>query len=807
VAVVLGLAVAASYGAADFLGGFASARAPATTVVVTTQTFGLVLAAVLLVVFGWDALGGRDVGLGVGAGLAQLVGVTALYRGLAAARMAVVAPVSAVVSALIPVTWGLARGEEPSALALVGVVLALAAGAIVARTPDGGGPAWEGVPLALLAGVGFGVSFVCFGETSDDSGFWPVVLSRATAASVLVAALVARRRALRLSSSARRPALAAGALDMTATAVLLVAVRRELMSLVAPVASLYPAGTVVLARVVLDEPIGRERLAGLGLALVARVHRRLTASRAPRPRNLRRNPTHTRVQRRKNDNGGVLLADVVATSDAVAATRSRLAKVDAIATLLRRLAPDEVEPVVGFLVGEPRHGRVGVGWATLQGLDVAPAGSATLTAADLDRALGELAAAQGPGSQAARRAALTSLLARATAPEADFVRRLLLGEMRQGALDGIMADAVAKAAGVPVADVRRAAMLRGDLRDTARRALHGGTGALVGVGLRLLRPVQPMLAAGADSLDEALAATGPASVEWKLDGARIQVHRAGDDVGVFTRNLNDVTDRLPEVVAAVRTFAPSALVLDGEAIGLGDDARPHRFQDTMSRFGRTRVDEHGIPLTAFFFDCLHADGTDLLDRPLAERLDVLDAVAGERRIPGVRTGDPGEARRVFDEALAAGHEGVVVKALASPYDAGRRGAAWRKVKPVLTLDLVVLAVEWGSGRRRGWLSNLHLGARDPGGGFVMVGKTFKGLTDELLEWQTEQLSARSTSTEGHVVHVAPELVVEIALDGVQASRRYPGGVALRFARVRRYRTDKRAGEADTIDAVRALLPR
>ena len=283
------------------------------------------------------------------------------------------------------------------------------------------------------------------------------------------------------------------------------------------------------------------------------------------------------------------------------------------------------------------------------------------------------------------------------------------------------------------------------------------------------------------------------------------MHRAGDEVRVFTRNLNDVTDRLPDVVAAVRLLGPRQLVLDGEVIGLGDDERPRRFQDTMSQFGRQRLDEHGIPLTALFFDCLRVDGDDLITRPLSERIDALASFAGARRIPGTRTADVAEAERVLAEALANGHEGVMVKALDSVYDAGRRGAAWRKVKPVHTLDLVVLAVEWGSGRRQGWLSNLHLGARAPDGGYVMVGKTFKGMTDELLAWQTERLQSIATGSEGHVVHVRPELVVEIAVDGVQASRRYPGGVALRFARVRRYRTDKSPAEADSIESVRALL--
>jgi DNA ligase 1 len=501
----------------------------------------------------------------------------------------------------------------------------------------------------------------------------------------------------------------------------------------------------------------------------------------------------------------VLLAEVVATADAVAATRSRLAKVSALVALLRLLAPDEIVPAVGFLVGDLRQGRIGIGWATLRDIDVPPASTPTLTVVDVDRVIDEIRDATGAGSVSSRRAILTELFARATEREANFLRRLLLGELRQGALEGVMTDAIARAASVPVDAVRRAAMLGGDLRETARRALDDGAEGLAAVRLEVLRPISPMLASTADDVASALATTGPASVEWKLDGARIQVHRAGDDVRIYTRNLNDVTARLPEVVAAVRAFPVHTVVLDGEAIWLAEDERPSRFQDTMSRFGTHAVDEHGIPLSAFFFDCLRLDGDDLLDRPLEERADALAGFAGERAIPSLRTDDPVRASEFLDAALATGHEGLMVKALTSPYEAGRRGGSWRKVKPVRTLDLVVLAVEWGSGRRRGWLSNLHLGARSDEG-FVMVGKTFKGLTDALLTWQTERLQALSIGQEGHVVHVRPELVVEIALDGVQASRRYAGGVALRFARVRRYREDKTPADADTIDAVRALLP-
>ncbi len=505
----------------------------------------------------------------------------------------------------------------------------------------------------------------------------------------------------------------------------------------------------------------------------------------------------------------MLLADVVATSSAVASTRSRNAKVESLATLLARCDADEIVPVVGFLTGEPWQGRVGVGWATLVAVRddlIGPADAATLTVTDLDRVISAVQVMTGAGSTAVRNHALGELFGRATHDEADFVFRLLTGELRQGALAGLMADAIARAAALPVDDVRHAAMLGGDLGDTARRALTGGQAALDAVSLEVLRPVLPMLAASATDVQEALAYTGPAAVEWKLDGARIQVHRRGAEVRVFTRNLNDVTDRLPEVVSAVRSFPANAFVLDGETIGVDDAARPYRFQDTMSRFGRDDATTHAMVMSGFFFDVLHVDGEDLLDRPLHERADLLAGIVGPYRVPAVRTDDPAVARAFLDDALATGHEGVMVKSLDARYDAGRRGGAWRKVKPVRTLDLVVLAAEWGHGRRQGWLSNLHLGARDPDGGeLVMVGKTFKGLTDELLTWQTARLQELAVRQDGHVVFVRPELVIEIALDGVQASTRYAGGVALRFARVRAYRPDKTPADADTITTVREML--
>jgi DNA ligase-1 len=496
-----------------------------------------------------------------------------------------------------------------------------------------------------------------------------------------------------------------------------------------------------------------------------------------------------------------LFADVVTASQRVAETRSRSEKVAVLAELLRGLEADEVGIATGFLSGVPRQGRVGVGYAAVYGAECAAAAGPTLTIREVDAAVGALESAAGPGSGTQRRATLLGLLARATEDEARFLRRLLTGELRQGALSGVMVDAIAVAARVPPATARRAYMLSGDLTRTAELAVGGGEPALLAVGLELFRPVLPMLASPADDAGDALAAFGRASVEWKLDGIRVQVHRSGDDVRIYTRNLNEITARLPRIVEDVRALPLRRAVLDGEALWMGDDG-PAAFQDTVAQLDRDAPPER---IVTFLFDVLHLDGVDLLDTPLAERLARLEEVAPGLRVPGVVTSDPDDARRVLDDALRGGHEGVVVKDAASPYAAGRRGSAWRKVKPVRTYDLVVLGAEWGHGRRQGWLSNLHLGARD-GEAFVMVGKTFKGLTDELLRRQTEELLARETGRRGIAVLVRPELVVEIALDGVQASTRYPGGVALRFARVKRYRPDKAAAEADTIDELRALLP-
>jgi DNA ligase-1 len=501
----------------------------------------------------------------------------------------------------------------------------------------------------------------------------------------------------------------------------------------------------------------------------------------------------------------VLFAELARCSGVVGATAKRNDKIAAIADVLARLTPDEIVPAVSFLVGDTHVGRIGVGWATMRDARVDPAPVPSLTVLDVAAAIAQLSVTSGSGSASARRGLLASILARATDEEQRFLFAIVGGELRQGALDGVMTAAVARAADVSVAAVQRAAMLAGSLPDAARAALTGGRAALDAISLTPLRPVQPMLASPATDVAAALEATGRASVEVKLDGARIQAHRRGDDVRLFTRNLNDVTARLGGVVELVRGLPGGDLVLDGEALGVDDEGAPRRFQDTMADFGAD-TPGRGAGLGAYFFDVLHADGSPLVDEPLEVRRGVLAAtVPASARLPSIVTADVAEAEEFLSRAVGAGHEGVMVKDLAAGYDAGRRGGSWRKVKPVHTFDLVVLAVEWGHGRRAGWLSNLHLGARGDDATFVMVGKTFKGLTDETLRWQTERFRSLAISDDGHVVHVRPEQVVEIALDGVQASTRYPGGVALRFARVRRYRDDKTAADADRIESLQALL--
>jgi DNA ligase-1 len=497
-----------------------------------------------------------------------------------------------------------------------------------------------------------------------------------------------------------------------------------------------------------------------------------------------------------------LLADVVTASEEVTGTSSRSKKVAILADLLERLAPSEVGIAVGFLAGAPRQGRVGVGHSTIYGIECAPAPEPSITIEELDRAIEEVQATTGSGSAGERRRILTELLSRATEVEAGFVKRLFTGGLRQGALAGLMVDAVAKAAGVSGVIARRALMLSGDLSRTAEIAMTEGEEGLREVGFELFRPIFPMLASTAANVAEAVESFERSSVEWKLDGIRIQIHRRGDEVRIYTRNLNETTDTLPGIVEAVRRLPLTQAVFDGEALWMLEEG-PAAFQETVSRLDPDAPPE-GI--VTFLFDVLHLEGDDLLDTPLEERAKRLEAIAPHLKIPSVITSDPDTGQQVLDDALGAGHEGVVVKDAGSAYIAGRRGKAWRKVKPVRTYDLVVLGAEWGHGRRQGWLSNLHLGAREPRTGeLLMVGKTFKGMTDALLDWQTKELLAREVERKGIAVLVRPELVVEIALDGVQSSTRYPGGLALRFARVKRYRPDKSAAEADTIDDLRELL--
>ena len=577
---------------------------------------------------------------------------------------------------------------------------------------------------------------------------------------------------------------------------------------------------------------------------------------------------------------GVLLSDLVRTSDAVSLASGRRVKINEIAGLLRRAAPGEVPVAVAFLSGELRQRQIGVGYAALGGLlraDLPTDGGPTdggpgpepalrpLTLAETDSVFAAIGATTGPGSQAERRRLLGALFARATPAEQSFLTRLLAGELHQGALEGVMVEAVARAGGVPAGEVRRALLLGGSLPAVAEAALSAARTAdraaaadQVGPGestvgepaagaapeaaadagpaaaadadaaaalaalrafrLQVGRPLRPMLAASAPTVAAAFERVSPAAVEWKIDGIRIQVHRQGGEVRVFTRTLDDITPRLPEITRAVLASPAEALVLDGEAIALDPAGRARPFQVTASRAGTQAApgqETPDVPLTPFFFDLLHLDGRDLIDEPASVRQALMaEILPAGLRVPRLITGEVADAEAFFADAVARGHEGVVVKSLDAPYAAGRRGSEWIKVKPRHTLDLVVLAAEWGHGRRRGWLSNLHLGARDPAGGFVMLGKTFKGLTDETLRWQTERFLDIAEPPDQHpggdladargVLRVRPEMVVEIAFDGVQASPRYPGGLALRFARVLRYRPDKQAAEADPIDAVRAI---
>lgn len=510
------------------------------------------------------------------------------------------------------------------------------------------------------------------------------------------------------------------------------------------------------------------------------------------------------------------LAEVVATSAEVAGTRSRTAKVAALAEALRRCEVEETATVATYLAGALVQRRTGLGWRSLQDLP-APAEDPVLTVAEVDAAVERLAALSGPGSQTARRAAVQELFARATGPEQTWLRRAITGEVRQGASEALVQEAVAAAAQVPVALVRRAAMLAGATTPVAAAARAGGRPALEAFHLEVCRPVSPMLASSAPDLATAWTKVSSAveqvAVEVKLDGIRIQAHKDGEKVLLATRSLEDITDRLPEVAEIVRALPARRLVLDGEALALGPDGRAVPFQETAARTATAATGAGSVPgerltITPFFFDLLLRDEADLLDAPAGERWGHLEQLVGtEHRVGRLVTTKEAAAEEFLAGALQAGHEGVVLKSTVAPYAAGRRGAAWVKVKPVHTLDLVVLAVEPGSGRRRGWLSNIHLGARDPAGGFVMLGKTFKGMTDEILTWQTERFTELATDRTEWVVRLRPEQVVEVAFDGVQRSSRYPGGLALRFARVLRYRDDKAPAEADTIEDVRAFLER
>ena len=508
----------------------------------------------------------------------------------------------------------------------------------------------------------------------------------------------------------------------------------------------------------------------------------------------------------------MLFRTLAETSEAVAATRSRLSKVDLLQTCLRRFAPAEIETGVGYLIGTLRQGRIGLGPSIVRhALDIGAIESSTLSIGDVDSAFEQIASLSGKGSGFERKRLLSDLFGLATPAEQEFLARLVLGELRQGALEGVMVDAIAKAAGLPARDVRRAVMLSGDPASVAEAAITEGMAGLQAFRLALMQPLQPMLAQTADGTDAALEAFGEAAFEYKLDGARIQVHKLDAEVRIFTRRLNDVSASMPEILEAIRGFPVRTLILDGEAIALRADGTPHPFQVTMRRFGRTLDIERlreSLPLHAFFFDCLHVDGEDLIDLPASGRFERMsDVLPADFLIPRIVTSQPDVAAGFLERSLAAGHEGLMVKSLDSLYEAGNRGAGWLKIKPAHTLDLVVIAAEWGSGRRQGWLSNLHLAARDPEAGqFVMLGKTFKGMTDRMLEWQTHRLLELETGREGQVVHVRPTLVVEIAFNDLQASPHYPGGLALRFARVKRYREDKGPEDADTIETVRRMAP-
>jgi DNA ligase-1 len=507
----------------------------------------------------------------------------------------------------------------------------------------------------------------------------------------------------------------------------------------------------------------------------------------------------------------MLLASVVETSRRVADTSKRLEKIGLLAALLRQLSPEEIEIVVQFLAGQVRQGRIGIGYAAVRDARNSPAPAASLEVLEADRILQSITEASGSGSQRTRLEILRTMFARATEAEQQFLTGLLMGELRQGALEGIMVEAVARASGISSERVRRAAMMAGDIARVARAALETGEAALAQYEVQLFRPIQPMLAQSADDIPEALASIGElgeAALEYKMDGARVQVHKSGSDVMVYSRSLKDVTPAVPEVVELVRALPAQDLILDGEVISLLPDGRPQPFQITMRRFGR-RLDvermRQELPMTPFWFDLLYLNGGPLLDEAQSRRFAALSALAPGSLIPHMVTGDATAGDEFLEQALARGHEGIMAKAINAKYAAGARGQSWVKVKRARTLDLVILAAEWGHGRRKGWLSNLHLGARDTEkGGFAMLGKTFKGLTDEMLQWQTQELLKLEIGRDSYTVHVEPKLVVEIAFNEIQVSPRYASGLALRFARVKRYRTDKTATEADTFETVQRL---
>jgi DNA ligase-1 len=504
----------------------------------------------------------------------------------------------------------------------------------------------------------------------------------------------------------------------------------------------------------------------------------------------------------------MLLGTLVETSRRVSDTTKRLEKIDLLARLIRQISPEEIAIVVLFLSGQTRQGRIGMGYAALRDARNSPAGVPSLEIVEVDQILQSIMEASGSGSQRRRMELLQTVFSRATEAEQQFLTALLTGELRQGALEGIMVEAIAKASGLAPERVRRAAMMAGDIAQVARAALEQGEAGLARYDVQLFRPIQPMLAQSADDVPEALASIGEAALEYKMDGARVQVHKSGDDVKVYSRSLHDVTQAVPEIVEVTRALPAKDLILDGEVISLLPGGRPQPFQITMRRFGRKLDVERmrqELPMTPFWFDLLYLDGSALLDEPQARRFAALSGLSGEHLIPHLVTSDATAANQFLEQALERGHEGIMAKATDAKYAAGARGQSWVKVKRARTLDLVILAAEWGSGRRKGWLSNLHLGARDTQkGGFAMLGKTFKGLTDEMLEWQTQELLRLEIGRDSYTVHVKPELVAEIAFNEIQVSPRYVSGLALRFARVKRYRMDKTAAEADTFETVQRL---